>query len=432
MGRLVDDPDFLAAQGLALEAADMRAMLSNPITLGLVGDSRNVVFNTSGVNLYKSSSQLATWLEFFSYGRIKLSAAHSFAAGGTQVSAIPGQMDSLLAVTPRCGAVLIVTGTNTFNAGGTAADAWTILAAQITRALMARVRPIVVLDLPRQQSTFSPGASAALQSCRFNSLIRANAPALGALVVDLTAVLADAASATGDPISGYYSDGIHLAPKGAFVAGKEIAAYFAAYPKAARGFASPRDTYDASNNPSGNLFGYGLMQGSSGSNAGTGASGTVPTGWKNSVNGGTGTSVASVEARADGGPGNWLKLDIAGSDAIDVRAQLAANITAGFSTGDVVALECEMSVTGGVNVNASRCALVCYGSGFVIKASGQIDALTTTQLLPDGSFSGLWRTPSIVVTSDTINLTPTFYFATGNAGGALTARLGAVSIRKVV
>ncbi|MCK1402041.1 SGNH/GDSL hydrolase family protein [Bradyrhizobium sp. 4] len=433
-------PQKLLLTGLGLPNITLEQfiVLSNPMTLGTAGDSRNVWPSTSGVTNSKQSNQIATWLEFFSQGRFKLSQAHAFAVGGTQVSDLPGQVASLLAVTPRCAAALIETGTNTFNGGGTASAAWAIYGPCIAQLANARITPVVVLDLPRQQSTFSPGASAALESCRFNQLIRQNAPALGAIVVDLTALFVDAASATGDPLSVNYGDGIHLNPRGAFLAGQFIANYFTAFGKPAGGFASQRDTYDAAHNPSGSLLtaSMGLMQGAGGSNSGTGASGTVATGWKNHLNGGTGTSVASIEARTDGGPGNWQRLDVAstGANAMDVRLELASQITTNFAAGDQVYLEADIQILNGVNVNAARSGLVAYASGFVKVSEGNYTALTSSpvEVLPDGTYAGKLTTPPVTIDGTVVNLTPTFFFGTTAAGGSLAARVGAVVPRKVI
>lgn len=425
----------LAASGLdRANTALLAATAPFPAILGLVGDSRNVAFSVSSVTYQKEIALIPTWFEFASKGRFKLATEYCFAVGGTLISAVPAQMASLIAVTPRCSHVLILTGTNTFNGGNATeiANAWPDLRTSILLAVRAGIQPIVILDLPRQQSTFSPGATAGIQSCYFNELIRRNAPSLGAEVIDLTPTLADPASATGDPFANYYSDGIHPAPLGASRGGIELAAYFAGLPKPYRGYSTLRDTYDATNNPSGNLLTGGLMQGAGGTNTGTGASGTVPTGWKNVVNGGSGTSVSSVVARTDGGAGNWMQLVIAstGANSMDVRITPSSNITTNYAAGDRVVFECDIEVESGTAIQDARAGLTCTGAAFSVKGRGQIAAATTGQLYP-AAFTGKWITPPAIVTSDTTSLDPVIYLGIGTAGGGMTARVGAISVRKV-
>jgi hypothetical protein len=418
-------PRVTATRATALSA------MPSPGLLGLVGDSRAATYSLSGVTLSKPASGLPTWFEFFSHGRFRLHQDYDKAVGGSTVADAVGQMASLVAVSPRCSHVLILTGTNTFNGSGTATDAWTSMQAVIARALSAGIVPIVVLDLPRQQSTFSPGSSAAFHSMRFNELVRRGVDSIGYTVIDLTPTLADPASATGDPLSGYYADGIHLAHKGAVLAGKEAAAYFTDPGKPYRGFSSAKDIYDATYNTSGNLIGYGLMQGTSGTSTGTGASGTVPTSWKNSINGGTGTSVSSIVARTDGGAGSWWQTVITGSDGLDIRLIPGTDPTTGFATGDKIVLEADIEVESATTMFKIAAGLTAYGTGLVVKGRGEIAAPTSGQNWPDGSYTGRFICPPATVTSDTIQLRPQFNFVCATGGGSATIRIGAVSLRKV-
>lgn len=403
-----------------------------PGLVAIIGDSRPVCHATTGVTNQKQVGSLTPWFEFFSKGRFRLDPAYDKAVGGSTVQATIAQMQAVIAMSPRPAFAFILTGTNTFNGGGSVASAWADLQTTISMAIAAGIKPIVVLDLPRQQSTFSPGAAAGRRSCHFNQLIRDNASRLGYVHVDLTPVLADPASATGDPLAGLYGDGIHLSQKGAVLAGKEAAAYFAEFGRPYRGYGSARDDWHATDNPLGNLAIGGLMQGSGGSNAGTGSSGTVATGWKNSVNGGTGTAVASVVPRTEGGAGNWQQLVITSSGAaVDVRFLPAVNLTVGFAAGEQYVMEADIEIEAATGLRQITAQLTAYAPGFVVEGRGQYTSPVSTDVFPDGAHSGRFRTPPVLVTSATTYLQPEIDLLTITAGGSATIRIGAVSVRKV-
>ncbi len=420
--------DTLArAQAGAALSRDMRNPL--PDLLGIVGDSRAGSFSTTGVTTSKSIGAIVTWFEFFTHGRFRLHPNYDKAVGGSTVADTIAQMRSLVAVSPKCSAVFILTGTNTFNANGTALSAWSSLVETLNIAISNGIRPIVILDPPRQQSTFSPGANAALQSMYFNEMIRRNAYAYGYIAIDLTPTLANPASSTGDPFTGYYSDGIHFLEKGAILGAKEAASYFNTKP--VRGLGSRRDTYDATNNPYGNLLSNGLMQGTGGTNGNAGASGTVPDSWRNLNNGGTGTSVASIVSRTDGGAGNWVQLAITSAGTFDLRLVLISAISTGFASGDKLVMEADVEIESATNMLQIGPVLTCRGAGASTKATGNYAAPVAGSLWPDGNHSGKFITPPITVTSDTTDLYPSFVTTTSPAGGSLTIRLGSISIRKV-
>ncbi|MBP6356759.1 MAG: hypothetical protein KA307_00880, partial [Burkholderiaceae bacterium] len=110
----------------------------------------------------------------------------------------------------------------------------------------------------------------------------------------------------------------------------------------------PADLYNAAYNKRGNLLTIGLMTGTGGANSGTGASGSVATGWTNQVVSGTMTAVASKESpRTDGLIGDRQVIVLACSAAGQYRfaptIQTAAS--GNFSAGDVILVEADIEIT---------------------------------------------------------------------------------------
>jgi hypothetical protein len=112
---------------------------------------------------------------------------------------------------------------------------------------------------------------------------------------------------------------------------------------------SARDAFSATLNPKGNLIAsIGFMTGTGGANMGSGASGSVPTGWLNRVISGTMTAVASKESpRADGLLGDRLVVVLSATNASEYRLAPQNNpvTTGNYSAGQLVYAECDLEIT---------------------------------------------------------------------------------------
>lgn len=329
--------------------------LASKAVLGVLGDSRNAsAFITGGVfpstTVRCPSHAPVTWACLLSGQRILSASAYNKAVSGSLVADLYGQVSGLLGVVPRCTHALIITGTNSFAAGVTGSAAWADLAANLTTLRNSGVQPIVISDLPRALASWS--SAQALNSLWFNQLIRQNAPSLGALVIDGGKYLADPASASSDPRSGYYYDNIHPATTGAYYLGKDISDLVLATmldQVAHPGITSRADLYDATNNPLGSALSNGLFTGTAGTNTSSGgaASGTVADGWNNRTLTGTGTSVASLIARTDK-PGNWQQLVQTSAGGVSTyRFSQITNpaATTNYPAGASVVLEADIDVS---------------------------------------------------------------------------------------
>lgn len=121
----------------------------------------------------------------------------------------------------------------------------------------------------------------------------------GIVLIDPYNELVDAASANGEWLSSYTSDGTHWNGTGCYVAGQVFAT-------AMRPFMKPQilstvsqlDVYSASSNVAGDFAVTKGLQGS-GAASGTGMTGTWPTGWTVDMQAGSSTCVGTVQARTD-------------------------------------------------------------------------------------------------------------------------------------
>ena len=188
---------------------------------------------------------------------------------------------------------------------------------------------------------------------------------------DLSAYVTD--PATGDYLAAYSTDNVHPNGKGSMVAGQALGTLLTSLSQSTRPPIRPNfvGLFDATYNPYGALFvtaGMGTFEGTGGT-AGTGASGTIPAGWRvRRTSGAAMTAVGSKVAYTDK-PGSEWRVTLASAAAsevvtIDTGLGLSANIAA----GDWV----EASVT----VNVVSCTLLnqislnIYDNGTGIQVTG--------------------------------------------------------------
>lgn len=405
--------------------------------LATLGDSRPAGgFTSASGFLNKVPVGAASWIEPISGGRVSLPSANNCAVSGAKFSdVLATQLPNLLALTNRPTHAIILAGTNDI-AGGVAQVMikTNILAIwEVLRA--ARIQAVQICDLPRTNASWSTANQQASQE--LNAWMRTYGPANGAVIIDPAPLIADPANSNGDPLTGYYqSDGIHPAARAAYQVGLALwQQYFSLLPLA--GYSRPAtlaDAYNSTNNPRGNLLpSAGLFTGTGGSSNGTGASGTVATGWQNRVISGTMTAVAvSPAARADiGGAGNWQEIGISVTSAGVYRLEPSATIT-GQSAGDTVVGEIDLSWTGAANM------LYCQLNVFDIGGASGNGAIA----FKNPGLSTLYLPAS---SGGTIRLiTDPFVITTGNTGiafrteagfdnsGTCTLKAGQASLRKVI
>jgi len=437
-----------AAGGDPLARASSR---NGRATLAVIGDSRvaqgiQIIAQNGGINKKKKPTSFAAWWEFLSRGRISAPSDYNFGVSGSLITALAAQVQQVLALNPRPTHCLILSGTNSFAANVTAADGWAQYAPNIQALVAAGIRPICLADLPRAIGSWT--ASAAAQSIQFNQLLFRNAPALGALVVDPAYLLADPANTAGDPLTGYYQNngvtdnGIHPATLADFLIGQAVDGVVSPLIQGPLPFVSSRaDVYDATNNPFGNILesvmsGSSLMQGTAGTNTTNGgtASGTVASGWNNRTLTGTGTSVASIEARADGKPGNNQVLTLSSASGVSTyRFSFITNPLAAsyYVAGDKLQLAIDMSVSAATGLEGLYFYVQDF-DGTNPRGAGQWgdNAIIGSNYYPyPTAFSGRAFTDPAIIVASPLSLIIRMEMRVNNGGA--TIKIGGAELRRV-
>jgi lysophospholipase L1-like esterase len=231
----------------------------------------------------------------------------------------------------------------------------------------------------------------------------------GFVFVDYQAVFAD--PTTGNPASGYASDGLHQDSAGAIVLGGKLA-------EALLPYLSRTDRLVASNDDPTNLISNGMMVGNSGG---------ISTSWgpATSVLTGTPTKVA----RTDGFPGEWQQVVVAGASGF-YFFRFIVNIGATLAVGDNIFFECEFETDAG--------GWTAYKFFAQIQAFGSFPGGTVTQVIdmahPTGSANaavrtpaGIFRTPVLTVPATTTSV----QVGVMVEGGAGTFRMARARLVKV-
>lgn len=351
--------------------------------LGIVGDSRAAQSfsdtGTGGLHNYKRHPQgFATWVDFLTSQRIRVSRDYCKAVSMSLVSDITSQLTQIFALSPQPSHIVFLTGTNTFAAGTSATTAYGQLQANIRACVSRGIQPIVVFDLPRQLSTWT--AANARQSFQFNQLLRNNGGADGAWLVDATKYLADPANTNGDPLANYYYDGIHPATLGGYYIGKAIADLLnPLLPSPLVGYASAGDLYNATDNPYGNILQNGLFTGTAGTNTSSGgvASGTVASLWNNRTLTGTGTSVASIVANTGDRPGSRQQLVLTSTGLSTYRFSLITfpAVNTYYARGDRLFLALDLDISGATGLEAATLSLSDFdGASTIYDVSNDFNA----------------------------------------------------------
>lgn len=327
-------------------------------TLGVVGDSRlansyiSPVAGSGAKSAGFQNQMTGTWLRALSGQRIDILPQFQLAVSGSTTTQILAQANAMTALTTKPDICLINGGTNDFATAPTLAGA-NLAFTNITSAAIilrnAGILPVIEVDTPRTTASWS--ANAGVVSAEYNRMLRMWCSRNNVLLSDCEAQYI--VPATGEPATGYnVADGIHSSSTGSCI--RALSFLKVLEPllgKHTWGAASPRDAYDATINPYGNMLANAIFAGTGGTNTGTGASGVVPTSWQNRVISGTMTAVASKLSPANAEDvGERLQIAISFSAAGEHRLQPSgvgggATLPAGIVAGDVLYAEVDVEIT---------------------------------------------------------------------------------------
>jgi len=417
--------------------------------MGQLGDSR-LANGSSGGGTLRYMHGVGSWVPILTKGKVSAPLRYSKAASNSTLTSyvgdggqnargiIPadgssGQLDDLLAMNPLSSHALLLTGTNEIASGMSLAAMKTAILTVWTRLLAYGVAPIVILDTPRSWSV----AAQRQQHFAWNTWLMINGPKYGAVIIDATSDLQDFANANGDPLAALYYDSspaIHPGNLGCYLIGLRVAAYFNSLPTANpyRGF-SRGDGY-AAGNPGGNLMpNGGVGSGSGGSKSGTNVSGSVVDGMQVVLTTGAVTScVCSIEARADGGPGNWQVLTVTTSGAATLWYYPASDITVAggnIAVGDVLEFGFDFDATAPANVSGVSGRLDDYNVSTLLASQYGMVFDATKGAIPT-AFAGRAEADALTLLANTTRVIP---LVSLNIGGAVTGavlKVGGLSLRK--
>jgi hypothetical protein len=339
-------------------ALTVSALVGQPSQRGIlcaaIGDSRlaNSFQNqdTGGwTRNYSTNQGVIGWLSFFLNQRINLPYNYDLAVSGSGCAAIRASVSQVLLLNPKPAICLINGGTNDFAVVGDLARAQQAFSDISAAAIQLRqngIVPVIEIDMPRATSSWS--ANAGTVSSAFNQMLREWCRPTGVLLVDYEYQYIQI---DGNPVAAYnVADGIHQSCTGAVIRALKYAEVIEPLlPEFTTNTGSVRDAFGSTLNPKGNLItSIGFMTGTGGANMGTGASGSVSTGWLSRVISGTMTAVASKESpRTDGRLGDRLVVALSATNASEYRLAPQNNpvTTGNYPAGTLVYAECDLEIT---------------------------------------------------------------------------------------
>lgn len=327
-------------------------------TLGTIGDSRlanSYISPVSGAGAKSAGFQnqmTCSWLRALSGQRIDILPQFQLAVSGATTTQILAQANAMAALAVKPDICLVNGGTNDFGSAPTLAAAnlaFTNITSAATILINAGVVPVVEVDTPRTAASWS--ANAGVVSAEYNRMLRIWCSRNNVLLSDCEAQYI--VPVTGEPAAGFnVSDGIHPSSTGSFVRAMSLLRVIEPLlGKHTWVASSPRDAYDATINPFGNMLANAIFAGTGGTHTGTGASGTVPTSWMNRVISGTMTAVTSKLAPATSEEiGERLQVAISWTTAGEHRLQPNGGVgggapaPAGIVAGDLLYAEVDVEI----------------------------------------------------------------------------------------
>ncbi len=352
--------------GVAIRQSDQAMYISlvntsqSGVLIAGLGDS--IMLQSSSSALLQTSSGCLPWACAHSGQRLVFTHAMNFGVNGDTSTLCLARTATAVAAMAAAGARFCVVniGTNDLLAGISAATSIANATAILALVSAAGIVPVYTPILPRdtngsggslttaQRQYFQYINNQMRQLCNSHSFYR---------VADPTLNIADHTLTNGSPIgastaaaTAYTHDGLHPSVRAAFFWGQAIADCLQYDLRGiSQSLWSQIDTYDATNNPSGNLIPTGFMTGTSGTK-GTGASGNVADNWTVQRAAGTTGTVVGSKGTVTNTNGTTYPTQILTCAAIAGSAtetfQMYQQIFSNFAAGDIVFAECDISVSG--------------------------------------------------------------------------------------
>jgi lysophospholipase L1-like esterase len=314
------------------------------LTVALFGDSFSVRNSTTG-----TLSRDLDW-GYFSWTQALLGAPFQLVANagvsGNRTDQMLARMSDATAYSPDW--CFVQGGINDITYGTTAAQIVTNLKSICSQMAAQGINVVLLTVAPNTQVA---GNSTKVQ--QINQALREwinGGGGKGIVFVDTYAAMVNPTATTGALATGMSDDSLHPSAKGAKAMGQAIANALQ-YLLPSRNFlpSSAGESYDI-DNTSKQILANPLMAAGGGAPTGTGASGSLPTGWSGSTGGsGASSAVFSTPARADGF-GNDAQVVVSGaaaSSSVNIRQ---TGLVGRLAIGDTVYACGEITVSGASDV----------------------------------------------------------------------------------
>lgn len=390
----------------------------------------------------RSSSPL-NWFNFLSGQQFDLTWSQVSAVGGQTSSDAMEGLEALL-IASKAGTLLWQPGTNdwqlteAFDGSPALGYEATIINDQIVIDLCRRlgVQLVRVGIAPRNGWTDSPDATTLLK--RRRGILKVNTFAAqaaklnpGMAYADTWATLADPASTTGGIFTNRHrGDGLHLSDgMGAIQHAKAIWQAFQnlgyVYSPPVRNY-NLASAYHADDNPHGNRFGNGALQGTVAA-GGTGMSGTNPTDFALARTAGTqGACVGSQVDRSEGadyGDCQQYVFSIPSTGSANEQFRAETPNSTDFTVGEFLFARIGVEYVDAVGMKCPSLQMRCLDGGGAVLAYAETNE--STGAIPNGDMKGVLQTDPIKVPVGTVNVRVRFL---QTVDGASTSNGGTVKL----
>lgn len=388
---------------------------------------------------------IQSWVRLLSGQRVTTRFSDNYAVPGYTTSDVisSGKLSSAVSALPSFCVVLV--GTNDIAGSVPLATIKSNLATIYSSLLAANITVIACPILPR--SYWAAGGTLPVaqqqQIAHINQFIKSYALTnRGMYIADAWPSLADMSNGlvlgggvAGSPpaSTGYTYDGLHPAPRAAYWFGKVVSDVITSLLPAQNTLRwSLNDTYDATNNPTGDVLTNGFLSTASGGTAGTGVTGTVAGSWTAvRQTGTTGAATASVVTKAlpNGQTYNAQRLVITApsGSATETIHFYQQKFLPAFAGKNVVA-EAEVSISGIGAANALKSVYLECSDGATFCAD-QYPSLA--YLMPDVSWSGVLKTQPVVLSAAVQQLSVRVSIDGTVASAGVTIEISRLSFRVI-
>lgn len=368
----------------------------------------------------------------------KFQLLNNAAIGGETTADMLARMTAhVLAYSPKF--CLVMAGLNDCVAGTAAATTFANLRSMYTLCVNAGIVPIAltVLPLATGHANFATAMPRILQ---LNQLIKNHCAQSGILCVDAYTAIADSAAANGGALNNTLeSDFVHPACYGARLVGAAVASALSGIPTAPKLTVSQADNFGADSSN------WNLMDQApwltSGGTAGAGVSGTVASGFTCQRTGGSGTAVASVNARTVANDGDTIgqnqTLVITSGGASDAWQIFPSSVRLRLVVGATYQFRCALRLNGiaGSNLQLIQTQMQLQSAGAnvaQVRALGNENSVALAANYVDGIYyitSPVFTVPSWFSNSAAGFMIMQFNFSA--AGTPLTINTGRWTMQRI-